>query len=203
GFGLAVALGLAGLLPLRAPGILRVLGREAAAALAEGRFDGLRIHLDGAFEAGAVLEADPRRCDVAPNLRALADADTLRAEEVTFHVAFDVHGMREDIRADLALRADRQRVVAQLHRAVDLALDDEVFLAPQVPVDVDRRADDRRLPRDRRGAPRGGVGRGARLLALCRLALRLRTRILSFVRALLADIEHLVPPRCRRTSIER
>src|SRR5690606_3529105 len=143
------------------------------------------------------------RCDVAPMLRARADADTLRAEEVTFHVAFDVHGMREDIRADLALRADRQRVVAQLHRAVDLALDDEVFLAPQVPVDVDRRADDRRLPRDRRGAPRGGGGRGVRQLALCRLAIRLRSRVLCFVLALLADIEHLVPPRCRRTSIER
>src|SRR5690606_890495 len=108
-----------------------------ASTLAERRFDGLRVHLDRALEAGAVLEADPRRRDVAADLRALADADPLRSVQITLHVAFDIHGVREDVGADLALRADRQRVVAQLHRAVDLALDDQILLAAQIAVDMD------------------------------------------------------------------
>src|SRR5690606_1269813 len=163
GCGLRVALDLRGL-------ALRLLqARRAAATLAERRFDGLGIHLDRAFEAGTVLEHDARRRDVAANLRALTDADPLRADQVAFHVAFDVDRVREDVRVDLALRADRQRVVAQLHRAVDLAFDDEVFLATQVSVDVDRRADHGRLSRGRRGPVRGGLRRGARRrLGLCR-----------------------------------
>src|SRR5690606_31772439 len=95
GFGLRVALDLRRL-------ALRLLqARRAAATLAERRFDGLGIHLDRAFEAGTVLEHDARRRDVAANLRALTDADPLRADQVAFHVAFDVDRVREDVRVDL------------------------------------------------------------------------------------------------------
>src|SRR5690606_34257598 len=108
------------------------------------------------------------------------------------------HRMRKDVRIDIALGADRQRVVAQLHGSVDLAFDDEVFLAAQVPVDADGRADDGGLARTRRPASDAGVPRRARPRSL-----GLRPRVLPLVRALLAVIALFVPPTCRRTSIER
>src|SRR5690606_20794584 len=121
-------------------GLHRLAG---APALAEGGLDGLRVHLDRALEARAVIEADARRRDVPAYLRALADANSRGAVQVAFHVALDVNRVRIHVRADLALGPDREAVVPQHHGAIDLALDDEVFLAAQIAVDVDRRADHR------------------------------------------------------------
>src|SRR5690606_2787947 len=118
---------------------------------------------------GAVVEADARRRDVAANLRALANAYALGAEQIALHIALDEYRMREDVRADLALRADGQRVALQLNGAVDLALDDQVFLAAQIAVDMNRRADHGGFARRRSGAF-GGLGLRHALLRRLRIA---------------------------------
>src|SRR5690606_31082875 len=151
------------------------------------RLDRLRIHLDRALEAGAVLEAHAGGRDVAAHLRALADADALGAVEVAFDEALDVHGSRVDVGPDLALRADRQAVVLQLDGAVDLALDQQVFLAAQVAVDVNGRSNDRGL---------AGTGAArSRSLAARRLgAVRAQNVVRTFVGpAFLTQVEHSYP----------
>src|SRR5690606_21246618 len=114
---------LAGALGFEAGGARLAVGRAGlllrrAAPLAERSLDGLRIHLDRPLEPRAVIETDAGRGNVAAYLSALTHTNPLGAVEISFHVPFDVHGVRIDVRADLALRADRQGVVFQLNRAV-------------------------------------------------------------------------------------
>src|SRR5690606_5977613 len=160
--------------------------------------DGLGVHVDRALEPGAVLDADPRRNDIALDVRARAHDDALDADEVAFHHAFDLDRARDHVRLHAALRADRQTIVLEQDRALDLALDQQVLLAAQIAVDADRRADHRDV----------AAARAPRRLALRREArgLIVTHHVLPLVRALLADVEHIAPVSksvsrvCRRRS---
>src|SRR5690606_29909066 len=105
------------------------------ALLADDRLDGLGIHVDRALEPSAVLDRDARRNDVAPDLRARAHDHALDADEVAFRQSLDLDRVRDDVRLHATLRADQQPMLLELHRALDLALDEKIFLAAQIAVD--------------------------------------------------------------------
>ena len=59
-----------------------------------------------------------RRDDVAVDRAVVADVDLLAGRHVAGHLAEHDHGLREHLRLDLAVRPDRQHVVAELDRAL-------------------------------------------------------------------------------------
>jgi len=129
---------------------------------AEHALDRFGIHLDGALEGGAILEAHAWRGDVAANLGALAHDDLLGPEQITLDGALDEDGVGVDVCLDLALGADGQRVALELDRAGDFTFHRNIFLAAQRALDLDRRADDRGRTTARGGASRSTsrTGRG-------------------------------------------
>ena len=129
----------------------------AAERLAESF--GIRVHIDRAAKLCTVFETDARGENVAPDLRALADADPFGGIKVPVDRAFHKDGVGEDFRVQRALRADCERIALQFHRPLDAALDDQVLFPLEVTVDGNRRADGRGP-----GCPAGASGRRCRLV---------------------------------------
>src|SRR5690606_25551295 len=100
------------------------------------------------------------------NLCALADMDALGAKHVALDIAFDIDRVREDVGSHLALGTDGDAIALELHGAADLAFDDEIFLASQVAVYLNRRPDHGGLARRGRPAGSGGGLVAGRLEAL-------------------------------------
>ena len=83
-------------------------------------------------------DRDARRDDVAVDRPVVADVDLVAGGDVAGDFAEHDHRLREYLRLDPAVRADRQHVIAQLDRAFDVAFDGQVFAAVQLALDDDR-----------------------------------------------------------------
>ena len=143
-----------------------------------GLLAGLRaarlLHVDAAAEVRAFGNRHARGGDVAVDRPVVPDIDLVARGDVAGHFAEDDDRLREHLRLDLAVGADRQHVLAKLDLALDLSLDGQIFAAVELALDDDgftyvhssfllstlRVAGDRRT---RRRCRLGGMRRGCRL----------------------------------------
>ena len=87
------------------------------------------LHVHAALQARAAGHNQPRRRDRSFDRAGLADTHQLARLDAPLHLAENHHRLRRQLRLDPAGRTDRQDMLRQLDRPVDLAVDDEV-LAP-------------------------------------------------------------------------
>ena len=103
----------------------------------------LALHIDAAAEVCALGDGHARRHDVALHRPAVADVTLLGRGDVAVDFIEDDQRLSEDLRFDLAVRAEGQHMILQLDLAFDLTFDREVLTSvlSKNPIDVVRRAD--------------------------------------------------------------
>src|SRR5690606_27882451 len=124
-------------------GLARLTRGPLHVRFAERLVDGVLVHLDGALELRAFLDADLWRRYVAAHLRVDVHVDPLRCVQVAFRRAVDGDGARVDIGPNLSFSAYRQVAVLELHRAADVTFNAKIFIAADVAIDLDRSPDHR------------------------------------------------------------
>ena len=88
-----------------------------------------------------------RGADRSPSTDPLSRMSTRsRRGDVAVHLALDDDGLGEDLRLDLAVRADGEDVLPELDLAFDLPFDGQVFAAAQLAFDDDALADIHHVP---------------------------------------------------------
>src|SRR5205814_9180751 len=91
----------------------------------------------------AVGHREPRRDDVAVDRGGGLQHDALVRREIAGDRAADRNRLRREIGLHLGARPDHQAVIADLDGAFDLAVDGEVLLADDPPLDAERLPDPR------------------------------------------------------------
>jgi len=85
------------------------------------------LDVDASFEDSAILDADARRDDIADQLRALPDFDFVAGLDVALHLSEDDDVTGADAGLDAAGWSDGDLVIRRIDRALDIAVDIEVF----------------------------------------------------------------------------
>src|SRR5688572_8061852 len=85
----------------------------------------------------AVSHHEPRRRHVAGDRARGTQIDLLYGFHVAGHFAADDDGLREQVRLDCRIAADRQAVAAELNRSFDVTVDRQIFGADDFAFDAD------------------------------------------------------------------
>src|SRR4051812_16984034 len=93
------------------------------------------LHVDAAAEVRPFGNRDARCGNVAVHRPVIADIDLVARGNVAGHLAEDDHRLREHLRLDLSVGADRQHVLAKFDLPLDLSLDRQVFAAVELALD--------------------------------------------------------------------
>ena len=108
------------------------LGVALAARLAALAGLALRLHVDGALEAAALVEGHSRGADVAHHPSRGSNDDVLRGQQIAAHLALDDDRAGAHLALDAALAADGDLVGGELDLAAEAALDEQVLLAGEL-----------------------------------------------------------------------
>lgn len=95
-----------------------------------------RVDFDAALEVGAVLDADARGGDIAGHRAVGFDVDAVAGVEIADDFAVDDDFAGANFGIEHGGGADGELMAIQRDRAVDLAVDLQVFRTGDVPVDV-------------------------------------------------------------------
>src|SRR6185503_15734125 len=115
--------------------LLRLLGLLAGLSRLTAAF---ALHVDAAAEVGAFGDGDARRDDVAVDRAVVPDVDLVAGGDVAGHLAENDDRLGEYLRLDTAVGPDRQHMITELNRALDVTFDGQVFATVQLAFDDDR-----------------------------------------------------------------
>ncbi len=102
------------------------------------------VDLDAAFEMGAVLDADSRRGNIAGDRAVLSNVHAAACMDVPDHFAGDDHFACVNFGIELGGGADDQFMAAQRDRAIHLPVNLQIFIASNLPFDLNASAETRR-----------------------------------------------------------
>src|SRR5271169_3332511 len=103
----------------------------------------LDVHL--ALEISTFFDGDTLGHNITNDDGRFPQLGALTGPDVAFQIAVDHHALGADIRVHVAVRSDHQVVPLQLNRALDRAVDVQVFTAGKFSLDHDRFTDVRKL----------------------------------------------------------
>src|SRR5438552_1428809 len=95
------------------------------------------MHVHSAAEVRAFGNRHARRNDVAVNRAVVADVDFIAGRHVPGDFAEHDHRLGKHLSLDPTVGTDREYMVAKLDRALDVALDRQIFPAVQLAFDDD------------------------------------------------------------------
>src|SRR2546426_523445 len=101
---------------------------------------GLALHVDAAAEVRAFGNRHARRHDVAVHRSVVADVDLVACRHVAVYLAEDDDRLGKHLRLDSAVGTDRQHVIPQLNRPLDMAFNGQILAAVQLALNDDRLA---------------------------------------------------------------
>ena len=87
------------------------------------------LHIDRTLEARPILEADARSDQIALHVTGGLDNDLLKTKEIAAYPSFDPDGLGMNICLNLACLSDSDALTLDDDLAVDLTLNQKIFLA--------------------------------------------------------------------------
>src|ERR1700693_2387688 len=118
--------------------------RSARKGVRTGRFF-IRSAIDfhGTLKVGAVFDHDPRGGEVAVNRPILLDLDAIFSPEIALHRAINHNFTRDNVRGNFGACADSQLPLIQRDQSFDRAVDQQIFIAGNLALNMQTGAEPR------------------------------------------------------------